>query len=297
MDTSPSAPHLDDEALSGALDADLGAVPGEAAAAHLATCAQCARRRDDLAAARAALASAPVELLDELARRRLVARALAEAPMAGERATRPWYLRPAVAGGVAAALLAILAAVPFLSGGGDADREEGAVQALRDTPFLGDLGDLSDPALVRASLQGLFPAEANEAGTPSVGGALDEAAPPPAEGAPPRAAVPAPGPGAPEPETDLYSSPGSVRATAEAQETQPQKLRAGRDSAVLDRAVTDECAAILADGPARDARLVATAVGTYRGIPAVVAAFATGSGTTAYVAARDDCRVLDRYPV
>lgn len=294
MDTSPSAPHLDDEALSAALDADLGAVPGEATAAHLATCAQCARRRDDLAGARAALASVPVEPLDDLPRRRLVARALAEAPMAGERAARrPWYLRPAVAGGMAAALFAILAAVPFLSGGGDADRGEAAVQALRDTPFLGDLGDLSDPALVRASLQGMLtPSEASSGGS-----AVDEAARLPAEGAPPREAVPAPAPSAPDPGTDLYSSPGSVRVTGEAQETQPQKLRAGGGPAVLDRAVTDECAATLADGPARGARLMATAVGTYRGIPAVVAAFATGPETTAYVVARDDCRVLDRYPV
>lgn len=294
MDTSPSAPHLDDEALSAALDADLGAVPGEPTAAHLATCAQCARRRDDFAAARAALASAPVEPLDELSRRRLVARALAEAPMAGEEpARRPWYLRPAVAGGVAAALLAILAAVPFVSGGGDADREEAAVQALRDTPFLGDLGDLSDPALVREGLRGMFtPPEASSGGS-----ALDEDTRLPAEGAPPREAVPAPAPGAPDPGTDLYSSPGSVRATAEAQKTQPQKLRAGEGPAVLDRAVTDECATTLAEGPARGTRLVATAVGTYRGIPAMVAAFATGPGTTAYVAARDDCRVLDRYPV
>src|ERR671914_272257 len=55
--------------LDGEADAD--------AAAHLQACDRCAGRQAELAGAREALAAAPVEPLDELARRRLVAAALA----------------------------------------------------------------------------------------------------------------------------------------------------------------------------------------------------------------------------
>ncbi|HVW33166.1 MAG TPA: hypothetical protein VHL53_11545, partial [Acidimicrobiia bacterium] len=71
--------HLDDEFLSALLDGD--ATPGDGAgpdaAAHLRACDRCAGRQSDLAGARVALAGAPVEGLDELTRRRLVAGAVA----------------------------------------------------------------------------------------------------------------------------------------------------------------------------------------------------------------------------
>src|ERR687885_382622 len=105
MDLSPTS-HLDDEALSATLDAPEGSE--EAMPAHLAGCAECAQRRRRLAAARAALATAPVEPLEELTRRRLLSRAVAEST--GEAPSRQRLRHPALTGGIAAALLALLVA-------------------------------------------------------------------------------------------------------------------------------------------------------------------------------------------
>ena len=54
-----NASHLDDEALSASLDGVLGDAAGQM---HLAGCATCMARRDQLAGARTALAGAPVEI-------------------------------------------------------------------------------------------------------------------------------------------------------------------------------------------------------------------------------------------
>src|SRR5919198_5049063 len=109
MDLS-STSHLDDEALSATLDAPEDSE--EAMPTHLAGCAECAQRRRQLAAARAALATAPVEPLDELTRRRLLSRAVAQST--GEAPSRQRLRHPALAGGIAAAIFAVLMAVPFL---------------------------------------------------------------------------------------------------------------------------------------------------------------------------------------
>jgi hypothetical protein len=69
------------------------------------------------------------------------------------------------------------------------------------------------------------------------------------------------------------------------------------DSGGLDRTVADACARTLAGGPARGSSLLAVATGTYQGTPAVVAVFSDEGVTTAYVAARDGCRLLTSYQI
>ena len=55
--------------------------------------------------------------------------------------------------------------------------------------------------------------------------------------------------------------------------------------------------AALLRGPAREGRLTRSGVGTYRGRPAIVAAFELGGGTVAFVTDRAGCAVLDRFSV
>ena len=124
MTMNPTPDHLDDELLSALLDGE--AWPAHAdAAAHLQACDRCAGRQAELAGARAALAAAPVEPLDELTRRRLVAAALAaarvdpgrEAPAPAAVPHRPVPLGPAppgLIGSAAAVVLALLVGVPFV---------------------------------------------------------------------------------------------------------------------------------------------------------------------------------------
>src|ERR671939_1407281 len=120
MDTSPTS-HPDDEALSGALDQSAAdrSEDGQAIAAHLAGCVRCTHRQEELAAARDALAAAPVEPLDDLTRRRLVARALADPVPASPPRRRVRH--PVLTGSVAAAILALLVAVPFVTRDGRTD--------------------------------------------------------------------------------------------------------------------------------------------------------------------------------
>lgn len=278
MNESPTA-HLDDEALSAALDDDMEPV----AEAHLAACAVCSRRRDQLAVARSAIATATVEPLDELTRHRLMSRALTEA--GAKPTSQRWSHRTVLVGSIAAALIAALAAVPLLAdlggnGGGD---EATSLAALPAGQFVGDLGDVSDPAVVRARLLG----------TEEAAGAAAEA---PAAAAPPAA----PKAAAPTPTADATRT-APAPADPEAFADDAQRLESGEHRQDLnspsgdDRAVADKCVERLVDGPAKNARLVAVGLGTYRGTPVVVAAFTKGEQTTAYVAARDGCRVLDRY--
>jgi len=300
MNDSPGI-HLDDETLSIALDEGLRArgvpeIPGargvpeitDEVAAHLAGCSECSRRSGLLAAARAALAGAPVEPLDELARRRLVTRALAEASPAVP-AARRWYRHPGLAGGIAAALLIVIAVtVPILrSGRSERDKTASSEAALlASAPFLGDLGDVSDPAMLRERLQadlGSPSAFATSGGASASKSAADNAAPPSTVAPVPAAGATGSGP-TPQARTAAPGAP--VQATPEA-----------ATDASVDQSVAQQCASTVARGPARGARLVATGIGTYRGSPVVTLAFAREQQTTVYLAARDGCRVLASYPL
>lgn len=281
-----NAPHLDDEFLSASLDGELAATDAD----HLAGCAVCAARRDGLAEARAALQTAPVEPVDELTRRRILTTALEGAGFDGRR-QRTWSRRPALAGGVAAVLLAFLAAVPFLTGDDSSPEATTAALELAGGEFLGHLGDLSDPSVLSARLGGQESrarpevAEADDAASGSV--AADTAAPSSAAEAPP--AAPALG--------GQGETSGRYSTTARSA-TDSTASGAGGDGGDGDGwAAADVCARRLAAGEAHGARLVAVATGTYRDARAVVAVFDEGDGRFAYVSSRDGCRLLTRYRV
>jgi hypothetical protein len=292
MDLFPTS-HLDDEALSASLDAPEGS--DEATPAHLAGCRECARRRRQLAAARAALAGAPVEPLEELTRRRLLSRALADS--SEESPGQPWRRRPALAGGVAAAILAVLVAVPFLTREQQRDGQRLSATAGSGPAaaiFLGDLGEVSGPQDIRMRLGATTMAEsvtrqravadqsagketATTAGSPAAG--VAEAAPADAVPAPVAPAAPVPSP--------VQRSSGADAARAP--ELAPPAV--GR----TDQATTNKCTSTLAAGPARGARLVATGFGTLRGTPVVISVFATPSGEVAYLTDRAGCGLLQHY--
>jgi hypothetical protein len=329
MNATPD--HLSDEILSALLDGDpeisVAALGNVDAAAHLRACDRCAGRQAELAGARAALAAAPVDPLDELTRRRLVATALAAAESAPAGAAPAasavpigrgrWARRhPGLVGSAAAAVLAVLVGVPFVldngaPGGGEALTAQAPLESAG--PFLGDLGDLSDRDRLRLRLSGVV--SDSYASPPS------EAAPSPAAGAPTAAPLADGSPAA----GALASKPGDVVATTlapvagsrssgrqtdgsdaaskEAAESQAADTASANegfsydDQSARDRADTDRCVAALLDGPARGGRLVRSGTGTYQGRPAIVASFELSGGTVAFVTDRADCRVLDRFSV
>jgi hypothetical protein len=284
------ASHLDDDAISASLD---GALPDAAGQSHLAGCAVCTARRDELGAARSALAGAPVEPVDDLTRRRMVATALeAFGPVVR---ARPWYQRPALAGGVAAVLLALFAAVPFVTGDDSTDGGEQATAALEAAggEFLGDLGDLSDPAVLRGrfatrrttTLSEESAERSDDTGAGAATGSV-EAGKSPGAPAPPQSPASA--------EPFATASPMAADSAAQNQGGSGPAARDGRAGG-LDRTVADACARTLAEGPAWGSTLVAVGTGTFEGDPAVVAVFEGAGGTTAFVASRDGCRVLSRF--
>jgi len=316
MDATPDRldpHHLDDGTLSALLDGDAG--DGPDAAAHLRACDRCAARQAELAGARAALAAAPVEPLDELTRRRLVGTALRAADpaapgdgrlpgAAGRHRRLPRH--PALVGSAAAVVLALLVGVPFVLGhrSGPSRRSltAAAPEASRDATagaYLGDLGDLSDRDQLRLRLSGSAgnSAERNFAtsapgqpAAPASGGAT------PAD-APLAAPTPAGPPGAETttlgPQAAVGGSAGAAKSAAPAADTYSgPEQQAAVDRA---RADTDACVAALLDGPARGGRLTRSGTGTYRGRPAVVAAFELSGGTVAFVTDRSGCAVLDRF--
>ena len=327
MNATPD--HLSDEILSALLDGDpeiAGAAPGRVdAAAHLRACDRCAGRQAELAGARAALAAAPVDPIDELTRRRLVATALAaaeSAPAGAAAAAVPvgrgrWARRhPGLVGSAAAVVLAVLVGVPFVldngaPGGGEALTAQAPLESAG--PFLGDLGDLSDRDRLRLRLSGVV--------SDSYASPPREAAPSPAAGAPTAAPLADSSPAA----GGLASQPGDVVATTlapvagsrssgrqtggsdaaskEAAESQAADTASANegfsydDQSARDRADTDRCVAALLDGPARGGRLIRSGTGTYQGRPAIVASFELSGGTVAFVTDRADCRVLDRFSV
>ena len=207
MDATPDhldPDHLDDGILSALLDRDPGQARGSTA--HLGACDRCAGRQAELRAARAALAAAPVEALDELTRRRLVAGALAAGAGGRAGATTPetstaigrsrrFQRHPALLGSAAAVLLALLVGIPFVVGG-DGDQNDTtlsaqAPEAFREESagsFLGDLGDLTDRDRLRLRLSGAAADAALGYSAPQ------EPGPSPAAGAPAAAPVPMAGP-------------------------------------------------------------------------------------------------------
>jgi hypothetical protein len=175
---------------------------------------------------------------------------------------------------VAAALVAVLAAVPLLLDRQDNSRDLAATGAAESAaPFLGDLGDVSDPAALRAALGGPGTAGAPAAATAERNTAADQAAPKPKA----VSAAPTAAPAAPVPPADPFAARTEAR------------LR-------LDPAAVRRCADVLTTKEAKGARVSATGTGTYRGqAVAVVALTDDRSGVrTAYLLAGDDCRILDR---
>jgi len=317
---NPTPDHLDDEVLSALLDGPAGPDAADPeAAAHLRACDRCTGRRAELAAARAALAAAPVDPLDELTRRRLLAGALqvaadAPAPMSPAARSRWAPRHRAVIGSAAAVLLAVLAGVPFVVGhGGGSPAEKtlsaAAPNAARESAgaFYGDLGDLSDRDHLRLRLNG---AGANDTAAYVPG----EPGPAPAAGAPTAAPVPAPVPvsgglagtaaggRAASPSTGAGVSSGAGSTGAKSAVASPPASPNSADvtadqAAGRDRAAAAACVAAVLDGPARGGRLTGSGTGTFRGRPAIVAAFELSGGTVAFVADRAGCAVLDRFPL
>ena len=332
MDATPDhldPDHLDDGILSALLDGDDAAAgAGPDVAAHLRACDRCAGRQAELAAARAALAAAPVEPLDELTRNRLVAAALqavdgatgAEDAGAGVvPIRRRWAQRhPALIGSAAAVVLAVLVGVPFVVDHGDNSSTNRSLSAAAPEAaqtavgggYLGDLGDLTDRDQLRLRLSG---AADNSLPRNFATAAPAEPAPSPAAGAsssaaPTAAATPSGGaglagaPGATPPGATTTPGPqglvaGSGGAAKSAAPSADSSYSSEQQSAASDRdrADVDACVASLLNGPARGGRLTRSGVGTWRGRPAVVAAFELNGGTVAFVTDRSGCAVLDRF--
>lgn len=275
MDT----PHLHDEVLSASVDGEADA----AARDHLAGCAACVTRRDRLAETRATLRAAPVEPVDEVTRRRILA-AATSGPVVAAGRRQAWHRRPILAGGVAAVLLALLAAVPFLTGDDSAGTTAGTTALeLAGGEFLGDLGELSDPSALTARLGRRSTLALPEAASEADAAARAAQAPP---------AAPAPVAGGQDEISEGYSATSGATADAVGEDAGTGASPEGDD-----RTVADACARGLASGEARGAALVAVATGTYRGQPAVVAVFDGADGRIAYIASPEGCRLLTRYRV
>jgi hypothetical protein len=326
MDANPD--HLDDETLSALLDGDAAEAGGRA---HLTACDRCSARQAELGAARGALAAAPVEPLDELARRRLVAAAVRAADGAGAAAgadrTRWAQRHRAVIGSAAAVLLAVLVSVPFVVGGNGTTKQADtalpaqaplAAPAGSAGPFLGDLGDLTDYDRLRLRLSGVaadtaagsaagggVPAEpgpsqaaASASGAPPVPSAAPAGGGVAGSGAAARTAAPNGAASAPAGTTGSATGSGLSNSAAKAPAPQaggPEPFSAAPGAAERDRADADACVAALLSGPARGGRLAGSGVGTWRGRPAVVAAFEVNGGAVAFLADRSGCAVLDRF--
>lgn len=282
--SSALPPHLDDETLSGLLDGE-----PEPAGGHLAGCADCRARQELLAEARLLVATPTSGELDELTRRRLLSTALAAAPAPATDARPRWYRQPAMVGGIAAAVVAIVLAVPVINalndGGADEDASTAAPALVAETPAaegefsalptdLGDLGEISEPVLRQR-----FSSVATDATDMSDS----------AEGAPQTLAAPKP---APAPPAAVTATGGDTGAASAREESMPAPDGAPYDNRV---GASEPCVNAVLAGPARGGRLRATATGTVRGTPVTVLVVDTDDGTKAFVAARDGCQVLKTY--
>ncbi|MEW6474759.1 MAG: hypothetical protein AB1679_21115 [Actinomycetota bacterium] len=312
---NPTPDHLDDEILSALLDGDAG---DNEAAAHLGACDRCAGRQGELAAARVALAGAPVEPVDELTRRRLVAAALqaaeeertSEAAAVPTRARSRWASRhPALIGSAAAVILALLVGVPFVVGN-DGSRDDETTLAAQAPgaaesagSFLGDLGDLADRESLR---QRLISRRLND---PYGYSAPMEPGPSPAAGAPAAGTSAAksatPGAGGLASTTTVAESASPMAASGRAgapaaevtSDSAADTAAQANEEASRERADTDACVAALLNGPARGGQLTASGTGTFEGRPAIVAVFDLPGGRVAFVADRSGCVVRDRFAV
>ena len=283
--SSAPPPHLDDEILSGLLDGE-----PEPAGAHLAGCADCRARQELLAEARLLVAAPTSGELDELTRRRLLSTALAAAPAPATVARPRWYRQPVLVGGIAAAVAAIVLAVPVINalndGGRDEDASTAAPALSAEAPAaegersslptdLGDLGEIDESVLRQQ-----FSSVAADATT------MNDSA----EGAPmaPKAAQPAP------PPQTATATGGDAGAGSEALR---EESTAASDGDTYDNRVggAEPCVNAVLAGPAQGGQLRATATGTLRGTPVTVLVVDTDEGTKAFVAAREGCEVLETY--
>ena len=149
--TESHPPHPSDEELSAAIDGrpDEAAV---AAGAHAAACPRCTYRMEAMRGVAGLLATPPP--VDEFFRERAIAAAVRQRPE--QRSTR----RLGVLLGAAAAVLALLVAVPVLLGGDDGKDVDTAARGAGDATesadagaaALADLGEFSDGNALRAAL-------------------------------------------------------------------------------------------------------------------------------------------------
>jgi hypothetical protein len=280
--SSALPPHLDDETLSGLLDGD-----AEPAGAHLASCAECRARQELLAQARLLVAAPTGGELDDLTRRRLLNTALAAASDRVAAPARPrWYRQPAIIG-VAAAVVAIVLAVPVIDAMNDSGRDQDAstaapavvaesgAQGAGGLPSaLGDLGEVSEAALRQR--YGTSATDATAMSDSAEGGSSPMYAPAPAtDEAPPAAPTPTGG-----------EAEKAAREESTAADGNSFDSRVGG---------AEPCLNAVMAGPGQGGSLRATATGTLRGTPVTVLVVDTDDGTKAFVAAREGCRILETY--
>lgn len=308
-------PHLDDEALSSLIDGEPD--PG---APHLGTCVECQARQAALADARAAIASVAPAAIDELTRRRLLTRALADVPTTAAAAPR-WYRRPGTLG-VAAAIAAVVLAVPLLASldsGGDDDSSAAPAARLAESTAadsgylfagsdLGDLGEISEDTLrerLAITRAGALDEEAGTSAAPAAEAAPAAPAVPAGSPTPNATATPAAGasPAAPEsaapaPKASSANPTASGRATGAGESPVEDLRRDAGDAATKQRAFGPiTCVEALRADLSPGNSLRATGTGTRQGTPVVVAVFDAPDGTTtAYLLdPSDECRRLQSY--
>jgi hypothetical protein len=207
-----------DEAVSAMLDGELDGFAAERGLdrhevrRRLEAWTGLSARRDELAAARDTVAEATPAPLDELTRRRLVAAAADRLPPVATARPRRGPLL-AVAAVVAFLLVGTIAVVATRGGShptaskarSSAAAAQKAAEA-RGSTYVGDLGDVSDPKILRAAL------ERNGASAASASGALTDLGSTPS----------------PKPAASPTSSPSSATRT-EAEQC-ARRLAAGRTS-------------------------------------------------------------------
>lgn len=300
---SRSPHHLSDEALSAHADGTSDRTARSEIGDHLASCARCAARLDSLGNAAEALRGAAVEPVDNLTRRRMIARALAVATTRPTRVARPGHRLRALAA-AAVALVAIGAVSLFAVDTGDGTDEVagGAFGLPLDADQVAvEVGELDDPAYLQSTLLAFEDGgdviaggsvDAGEAGTSagagrqagSGGGAAVGASSVAEDAVGSEAPSPAARSGAPS-----ESRPVAIVAAPPAQGGLPLAPAGTKDLAAIGR-----CYRSLASSIPDDSKLTAAATGTYQHRKAIVLGLRSGAGgrLLAMVLARDDCSIL-----